>query len=257
MYTSVHKGLPEGRLLIQGQGPLKDVVLNFVETSLSLSAEQHSATEEAVRTLTERGLVVTNGPTCRLESWRAGSILHLSLSEGRYFDSVLLKHNPHWGLRSQVLAVVCVTECVDGFVIEKRSDKVATLAGYFHPSPSGSVEPSDHPFQTLLTEAKEELGLLPDELRDIQCLGLVFGEESGVYQLVCRVTVSLTLEEILQRNCEGEWERSALICAPKCSQELPLWIAEHLDSLTVGGRVALILEGGRRWGSTWFEDNMS
>lgn len=251
MYEACYRGETEGRVLVAGRGPLEQLSIETVASSLVLSPEQVSRTEEVVNRLREQGLVITDDPTYRLESWRTGQTLHLRLSERSYFDSILLKQYPEWGLRSQVLAVVCVTECSDGLLVEKRSERVAALPGRLHPSPSGSVQPPDHPLETLYTEAAEELGLGAQELSDVECLGLVFGEDSGVYQLVVRATTPCSLSTILGRACSGEWERDGFVCAPTQPAELSLWIASHKEQLTVGGRMALHLEGERRWGSRW------
>lgn len=254
MFCEVRKGEAEGRLLLQGEAPLSELKLSIVPNTLLLSEEQSQHLEQVVASHRSAGRVVTDNPIYRLESWAVGEFLHLQVSERSYFDSVLLKQYPQWGLRSQVLAVVCVTQCADGLILEKRSEKVAALPGYLHPAPSGSVEPPSHPLETLYEESREELGLLPKELTDVVCLGLVYGELSGVYQLVCRASTDLSLHEIDARSCEGRWERASLTCAPLDPKGLPRWIAENRERLTIGGRVALQMEGGRQWGPSWFEE---
>lgn len=251
MYEACYRGEREGRILVAGRAPLEELSIETVASSLELSPEQVSRTTELVNRLREQGLVVTDDPTYRLESWQTGKRLHLRLSERSYFDSVLLKQYPEWGLRSPVLAVVCVTECSDGLIVERRSQKVAALPGRLHPSPSGSVQPPDHPLETLYAEAAEELGLEARELSEVECLGLVFGELSGVYQLVVRATVSLPLSSILARACSGEWERDGFVCAPTHPEAFSSWLGSHREQLTIGGRMALLLEGERRWGSYW------
>lgn len=256
MFQKTHRGEAEGRLLVSGCSPLEAVQIQIVPSSLSLTPEQKSEVAPAVERLRNRGHTVTNGPIYRVESFTAGEYLHLELSERRYFDSVLLKQIPQWGLRSQVLALVAVTECADGYLIERRSEKVASLAGYWHPAPSGSVEPPAHPLQTFYTEAEEELGILPVELTQVECLGLVFGEQSGVFQLLARATTELSLSEILSRECSGAWERSELHCVPADEQELREWLQTADENLTRGGRVALLSEGARRWGESFLEGQL-
>ena len=180
----------------------------------------------------------------------------MRLSERSYYDSVLLKRHKHWGIRSQVLAVVAVTLCPEGYLVEQRSARVAALPGRLHPLPSGSVEPPLSPLDTLLREAEEELGLEPHELTEVMCLGLVYGEESGVYQLVGRATTEISGEELLSRACSGAWEKDEVLFAPTNPKDLSEWLRVRRERLTVGGRVALVMEGGRRWGREWLEDNL-
>ena len=257
MFQETYRGDSEGRLVLTGRSPLDQVKTEFVSSTLVLTPEQQSHIEPAVKRLEQLGQTVTDGPTYRLESFEAGGTLTLYLSRRSYFDSVLLKQHPEWGVRSQVLAVVVVTECRDGFVIERRSDKVAALPGYLHPAPSGSVEPPAHPLDTVYGEAKEELGLEAQEISDVLCLGLIFAERSGVYLLAARATTQLDLETLRGRACSGEWERSELICAPKEREALSTWIQEVGDRLSPAGRTALVLEGARRWGNDFLEEHLT
>ncbi len=257
MFQETYRGESEGRLVLTGRSPLNEVKTAVVGSTLVLTREQKEQIGPAVKRLEEMGQTVTDGPTYRLESFEAGGTLTLHLSRRSYFDSVLLKQHPEWGVRSQVLAVVVVTECRDGFVIERRSDKVAALPGYLHPAPSGSVEPPAHPLETVYAEAKEELGLEAEEISDVLCLGLIFAERSGVYLLAARATTQLDLETLRGRACSGEWERSELICAPKERESLSAWLSEVGDRLSAAGRTAVVLEGARRWGDDFLEEHLS
>jgi 8-oxo-dGTP pyrophosphatase MutT (NUDIX family) len=256
-YQDVNMGTEsEGRLKVLGLGPLDGVKVEVVSSTLEVSEERRALLPSILTELQGRGVKVTDDPVYRLESWIAGETLLLRLSERSYFDSVLLKRYQQWGIRSQVLAVVAVTLCPQGFLVEKRSAQVAALPGRLHPLPSGSVVPPNSPLETLLIEAEEELGLLPQELTDISCLGLIYGEGSGVFQLVARVTTPVSLQRILQRSCSGGWEKDEILLAPCNPVELSCWLGQNRERLTVGGRVALVMEGGRLWGRNWLEGNL-
>lgn len=251
-----HKGEREGRIVVSGLGPVSDITLETVPSTLKIGEEQRKRLPEILQELRDTGINVTDGPTYRLEAWSVGERLHLMVSCRSYFDSVLLKRFPQWGLRSQVLALVAVTLCPDGYLVEQRSAKVAALPGRLHPLPSGSVEPPSHPLDTLFHEASEEIGLEREELRDIFCLGLVYGEQSGVYQLVCRSTVEVPRRELERRSCSGAWEKDSLLFAPAEARSLSGWLREHRERLTVGGRTALVMEGARRFGEDWLAANL-
>lgn len=251
MYREVEMGVPEGRIVIIGSGPLSRVRIREVPSTLELTLEQKSFIPQAVRRLEAEGRVVSDGPTYRLESWASGEELLLRVSRRSYFDSVLLKQHVDWGVRSRVLAVACVLKCADGYLIERRSEKVAAMPGRLHLSPSGSLIPPQHPKDTLLQEAAEELGLEEHELQDRGCLGLVYGESVGVFQLVLTATVHVTRDEISRRECTGAWERSGLLCAPADPELLPRWLSGHRLELTEAARSALVMEGIRHWGEEW------
>lgn len=253
-FREIGRGREEGHLVFVGCCPLREVELVEVSCSLKLRPEQEAEKETVADHLRQQGMVVTDGPIFRLEGWELSPGLRLRVTPRSYFDSVLLKARPEWGLRSKVLAVVAVTECADGYLVEKRSSKVAALPGRLHPVPSGSVEPSGDPLETLHREAAEELGLEAHEMVAETCLGLVYGKRSGVFQLVSRSTTALSHREIESRECEGLWERAELLCVPKTEREFFDWLHQHDGRLTDGGRVALFMEGARRWGEHRLEE---
>ena len=254
MYREVQMGRSEGRILVLGNGSLAQVRTEEVPSSLHLTPEQLSVLPAVVGRIKEEGRVVTDGPTYRLESWEVGEELSLRVSRRSYFDSVLLKEHPEWGVRSRILAASCVLKCTDGYLIEKRSEKVAALPGWLHISPSGSLVPPQHPLATVLQEAHEELGLQPHEMRDLGCLGLVYADRVGVFQLVCTATVDCSRRALEERECSGAWERSRLVCCPARPGPLIDWLKEHRDRMTVAGFSALAMEGMRRWGEDWAEE---
>lgn len=255
-FVEEYRGESEGRILVMGESDLQSVTIEIVPSSLSLTSYQLAQIPVVLDQLAASGISVTDGPTYRLESWLTGDHLHLRLSERSYYDSVLLKAYPDWGVRSQVLAVVAVTQSPDGYLVEKRSAKVAALPGRLHPLPSGSVEPPCHPAETLYMEAQEELGLQRNELYDLRCLGLVYGEQSGVCQLVCRASTQVGRQQLAERECSGEWEKDEILYAPLDADGFQAWIHQRRAQLTVGGRMALLLEGHRRWGEEWFSANL-
>ena len=115
------------------------------------------------------------------------------------------------------------------------------------------MTPDQHPLDTVEQEAWEELGLKPSELLDLRCLGLVYGEEVGVFQLVCLARIDCGLADLERRDCIGSWERSELIAAPTEADTLGRWIIDHKEKLTVAGRSGMVMEGMRRWGESWSE----
>lgn len=253
MYTAVYRGEPEARLLVLGDGPLAEVAIEETGQRFELGPERQRQADQACWRLRQRGQRVEPNPVYRLLSWTVGERFTLRADRGDYSQVVGAKTHPEWGVKAQVLAVCCVMECPQGIIIEQRSARVAALPGKWHIAPSGSLQPPNGPWRTLLAEAGEELGLEPREVQQARCVGMLFGEVSGVYQLACSARTPVSLEQMLKRRRSGAWEQDGFVCAPACPDALPGWIATHRDKLSHGGRAALWAEGRRRWGSDWFD----
>lgn len=253
MYESVHRGQSEARLLVWGDGPLSEVVLEQSGSRFDLGPERQRLADLACQKMRDQGITLTADPVYRLTSWTTGERLVLRTVRGDYSQVVGMKSHPEWGVPAQVLAVCCALECPEGFVIEQRSAKVASLPGMWHIAPSGSLQPPHSALQTLLCEAAEELGLQPEEVEQARCLGLVYGERSGVFQIACSARTPVAFEQMLGRRRSGAWEQDGFLLAPACPEALPVWLKTHASKVTLGGRAILWAEGRRRWGSDWFE----
>lgn len=253
VYRSVHRGSSEARLLVLGDGLLEQVGLAETGRWFDLGAERQRLADRACQDLRERGMTVTADPIYRVVSWTVGERFDLLADRGDYSQVVGTKTHPEWGVKAQVVAVCCATECPQGFIIEKRSARVAALPGMWHVCPAGSLQPPNGPHATLLAEAREELGLQAAELRDVRCVGMLYSEHSGVYQLACSMSTEVPLTEIEARLRSGRWEQDGFVCAPVCPELLPLWLDEYSSKVTPGGRAALLAEGLRRWGEEWFD----
>jgi hypothetical protein len=255
VYTAAWRGEPEARLLVLGDGPLVDVAIEETGRIFSLGPERQRLADQACQRYRERGQTVEPNPVYRVLDWTLGERFTLRADRGDYSQVVGTKSHPEWGLKAQVLAVCCATECPDGFLIEKRSARVAALPGKWHVAPSGSLQPPQSPWQTLLAESSEELALEPAEILEPRCVGMLFGEMSGVYQLACSARTPVRLSAILRRRRSGAWEQEGLFCAPVDPVALPLWLRQHTDQVTLGARAVLLAEGRRRWGPDWFEQH--
>lgn len=250
MFRTVPSDGQETHWVARGDGALDGVLLRETGGSLRLTPAQQAQADRACERLREEGRTVTPDPIYRLLEWRAEERLELLVERANYAQVVGIKAHPEWGLSARALAVCCLTECRDGFVIEQRSARVASLPGRWHVAPAGSLQPPHHLAQTLRSEAREELGLEPHELVEPRCLGLLYGRASGIFQLACSVRTPLRLQEMLARERSGAWEQDGLLCAPASREALPLWL-EQSPLLTPGAARILQAEGERRWGSDW------
>ena len=252
MFRAVFRGESRARLLVLGDGPLSDLELSESGCFFQLGAERQALADAACERMRENGQTVTANAIYRLTDWSVGERFGLKVDRGDYSQVVGTKSHPEWDVKAQVLAACCALECPEGFVIEQRSQRVAAAPGLWHIAPSGSVQPPNSAHQTVLSEAEEELGLQPEEFGDVRCLGLLYGEDTGVYQLACSATTEVSFQEIQGRVRSGAWEQEGLTLAPVDPEALPRWMAEA-TLLTPGAKAVLLAVGLRRWGSQWFD----
>ncbi len=255
MLTPVILGTSSARILALGETPLGKVTLRETGQHFQLGPERQMLADQACQRLRKLGQRVTADPIYRVRSFSLGKTLELQVDRGDYSQVVGCKAHPEWKLKAEALAVSCALECADGFVIERRSARVATVPNKWHVAPSGSVQPPRCALETVFCEAKEELGLEASELEEPRCTGLIYAEEAGVYLLACSARTSLSLKALTARSRSGAWEQDGLLTAPVCPEALPDWIAEQRDRLVPAGVAVLWTEGRRRWGASWFAAN--
>lgn len=253
MIDACYLGDDEGRIVAVGELALESVGIRRVDLRPRLDDEQTQSMQAACRALRERGVVVEANPLYSvLESKVSEGRLELELGLTDYGQHVAFREHPEWPNRVDVLAAACVVGCPDGFVVERRSQRVAAQPGAYHIAPAGTVPPPQSLGQTLLAEAHEELGLEADELENLVCLGLVHAERFAVKMLVASCQTRVPLATMLARPREGSWEQSELLAVPCHPEQLPHWLNQQRSKLTSAGRAALLMEGRRRWGEAWF-----
>ncbi len=199
------------------------------------------ASLEACRVSTERGRQVKNLPLYQVLDW-SGDERHLSFRLGWtcYQDylglSLCAKEQA-----PLVLAVAAATEIEGRIVLERRSQAVAQGMGLFHVKPSGHIHPPQTPWQALLAEAWEELALQPDELREVQCLGLVQSLTANCYCLIYTTQTSLGWEEWSRRQPEDAWEAEELNGLAIDRNSLDEWLSRPEELSTGPGLAAVRL----------------
>lgn len=246
-------GDDEGRIVAVGELALESVVIRQTDRRPQLDEGQTETMQAACLALRQRGVVVEANPLYSvLASTVQEGCLELELGLTDYGQHVAFREHPEWPNRVDVLAAACVVGCPDGFVVERRSQRVAAQPGAYHIAPAGTVPPPQSLAQTLLAEAHEELGLEADELENLVCLGLVHAERFAVKMLVASCQTRVRLATMLARPREGSWEQTELLAVPCHPDRLPQWLDQQRAKLTSAGRAALLMEGRRRWGEAWF-----
>ncbi len=246
MFQTCRAGQEEAPLVIDGRGRLDQVEFRPVDQRHQFTTTQRLAIEAACDHLREEGAVVEPGPLYRVLRFEAGERLVIEVGLTDYAEHVGIKAHPEWGVRSGALAVCGITQSPDGFLIEKRSPKVAAKPGFYHPLPSGTVIPPSDLAGALFQEAEEELALAPEEMTDLWCLGVLEVVSDSVYQVIVWSRTELTLEQLKGRGRSGAWEQSELLTVPAERGVLERWLTQ--EKVTTGARTALRRVARELWG---------
>lgn len=164
--------------LAQGNWTRGQLSTRLVPSTFHLTTEQQQLVEKAWTTACAvPGRHLFDGPLCRLEGLTSSpDHLHLDLSITSYkwFYGTNGEH-PEWPIRADGVGTSAVLVTGDGWLLcGKRAASMAFYPGWAHPF-GGCLEPSEsldllHEMERELTE---EIGLRPDEITGLRCLGLV------------------------------------------------------------------------------------
>lgn len=249
---------PRYRILTRGDLEPGKVWLDYdARQRLRLTEEQRRAVAEACQKLRAEGRRVENLPLYRYQRCTcAPRMLLLRLGYCTYEEYLGLNvlGCGEGLLRADALAVVAVTETPEGFALAERSDRVAEGAGCYHVVPSGHPHPDTRLDEALLEEAEAELGLAPDEVENLRCLGHMQVADTGKVEVLYRMSTLRTLEELSSRAREEAWESARLFTVSTEARPLADWLVEHFARTAPPGHAALVLEGARRYGEEWLEE---
>jgi hypothetical protein len=206
------------------------------------------------------GVHLFDGRMCRLESYSATEKeLSMVFSDITYksFAGTNM-HNPQFVAQygetamANPLGISVALISADGFLaMGRRNERVAYYPGRIHPF-AGALEPEDglDVFEAVGRELKEELGLSPEELGQIKCLGMA--EDRGLAQpeLICYAEVGKTLEELRRVLDEVEHDAIVAISARRDVFERELGGAKLYTPIALA---TILLCGRERFGNEWFD----
>lgn len=183
-------------------------------------------------------------------------------SSGLRFGTGLCNYEHHLGMSALgieqpavvplAVAAATMTDC--GWVLEKRSARVAQGVGLLHVKPSGYIHPPATPWQALLQEAEEELALSASELQDPEVIGLIRNRTSECWGLVYRWHTPVRFPDLLRRRRIDDWESQELLALEFDPDELTDWLIHSFEKVTGIGHGAMLLAGWREFGDAWFEE---
>lgn len=128
----------------------------------------------------------------------------------------------------RAIGVMSVTYTVDDYImLGVRSPKI-DWGLLRHVVPAGRLKPSERdPFSGIIAEYDEELGIKPEEIEHLVCMGVVADETWGRlnYEFVFFGSVRLTAAEVVERakSAKSAGEHCQLEAIP-AYQDLPDWL---------------------------------
>lgn len=96
------------------------------------------------------------------------------------------------------LAVTGVSICLDGVILGRRGGQTANERNMWEFAPAGGLA-QHSPQVQVLEELQEELGVRASEVSEPEILGLVIDEADDTYDIVMRLNIALTKDQIMRR----------------------------------------------------------
>ncbi len=208
----------------------------------------------------------------RLDGTGAEATLELVVGNTCYRDFVGTNlHNHHrlaefpWNCFANPIGTTATLMTTDGRIVYgRRSERVAYHASHVHTF-GGALEPSDRDndghidaFGSVIRELNEELGLIPEDIREIVAVGLVRDREIRQPELLFEAHVLLSFAELNARwnNAKARDEHVELVALPAQPDAVVPFIRScgPIAPVAVAG---LLLFGRCRWGERWYDSAMA
>ena len=250
------------RLRATGAWTPDQVRTEWVESSRPIIESVERAIDEAWRHARQRpGVLLFDGPMCRLERWRATPHeLHLSLSRTSYktfLGTNVARAEPADAHGANVLAnpvglSAALVTADERLLLGRRGPNVAYYPGRVHPF-AGALEPRDGPidvFAEMRRELREELSLAPADLGAMRCIGLIEDAALRQPELVFHVHVARPHERLVAAVDSTEHEGVVVLELTDGA----LRRAARDPSYTPVAVGTVLLLGRERFGDEWFND---
>lgn len=104
--------------------------------------------------------------------------------------------------RRRALGQLAVTITSDDHVIVGVRSRKIDWGGLRHAIPAGRVQPGEGtPEEAILLEFREEIGIGPDEIESLRCIGVLEDQTSGRqnYEIVYLAQVAISASELMER----------------------------------------------------------
>lgn len=128
----------------------------------------------------------------------------------------------------RAIGVMAVTYTADNYIMLGIRSPTIDWGLLRHVVPAGRLKPSEcDPFSGIIAEYEEELGIKPEEIKNLRCIGVVADETWGRlnYEFVFYGLINLTAAEIVERakSAKSAGEHCQLE-AIQAYQDFPDWL---------------------------------
>jgi len=151
----------------------------------------------------ETGGAFFNGTIFSVDSIADGEILGHFIAY-KYLIAMTRRPELFSALRVQTLGVSGVLRCADGFVLGRRSTRVAQDAGLWELVPSGGIDPSMRTTngaidftRHVLSELHEEVGISIEKVTAVQPLCVVEDTDRHLFDIAVSLTTPLSGTEVV------------------------------------------------------------
>lgn len=212
-----------------------------------------------LHTSNEAAIPVYNGALFHLENVRhSRGLLHLLLSDTDFRSSIGTAGMEFESLfpslpRANPLTVSAVLITEDGkIVLEKRSRTDSRRRAYHVIAGYMERGPDSHPFDTLIREVREELGVAL-ETTDLRATGLVRTVHGSEMCFSCRLPCSFDELVSMLTRPSVDSEIDSIIPLDDTPSALAGFLAAHLNDFVPSGRACLLFHGRMSYGERWQE----
>jgi len=199
---------------------------------------------------------------------QAGSVFHLTVGPTCYRDFVGTNlYNRHrlgefgWHRFANPVGTTATLMSRDGLICYgRRSKRVSYHAEHVHTF-GGALEASDRKpdggidaFASVARELTEELGLDPEEARDLVCVGLIRDKEIHQPEMLFEARLEMTADELRSRwqSAEAKDEHDEIVTLADQPEAIVPFIkaCRPIAPVAIG---ALFIHGLLAWGREWFD----
>ena len=207
---------------------------------------------------------------------RPDDTLRLVLGDGSYKEYVTTREPAFSTNRARaelgnVLAVCSVVETSDGYILLDKRQGVDGYVGRYHviggfferdldtrpvaPSTEMETTATPDPFRAIQREIREETGILPTDIREQYCLGVVYDLTMPHGEMCFLTRLHIPLAEVQTRVPE-EQEIQQLHSLHVTQESLTSFLRTHHGNISPTGEPNLLLYGALLFGEEWFEEMM-
>jgi 8-oxo-dGTP pyrophosphatase MutT (NUDIX family) len=206
---------------------------------------------------------------CRLIHWSTtGSALHIAfgptdyrelMGTNRLHPTIVASFGRDF--LSNAMGVCSVVVTADNHVvIQQRRTDLLQYPGWYHVC-GGMLEPAEdggttqiEPFACLLTELREELGIEPDTVATMRCLGIAEDRRTHQPELLCETILRVPASRFA-RLIGAEHEN--LVILPNTASQLSDFLIAHRESTVPVGMACLAVFGKQQFGPWWYHKLIS